>query len=133
MIRDLVRPIVLLSAFALLACRADTTGLDVLEVGDVAGLVDAVLCDTNSAKTRDEYGVIPEARLLSHYRDYALDELPPDRDRQLVFYCHSPFCSAAADAARKAVAAGYPRVAVMPAGIEGWIEAGHPVDRPEAG
>ena len=37
-------------------------------------------------------------------------------------------CGAAADAARKAVTAGFQNVSVMPAGIKGWSEAKQPVD-----
>ena len=70
-----------------------------------------------------------EARLI--YGGVA-SELPSDKGRSLVFYCHSPFCSAAADAARRALAAGHAYVFVMPAGIKGWVEAGLPVVRPGA-
>ena len=66
-----------------------------------------MLCDANTAETRVRYGVIPGAILLSHYRDYDVSsELPANRAAKLVFYCHSPMCGAAGDAARAAVAAG---------------------------
>ncbi len=118
------------------ACRADTEGLETLSVAEVNERIaagHAVLCDVNSADVRSELGVIGGARLLSSYRDYDVDvELPRDRTRPLVFYCHSPFCSAAVDAARKAVAAGYSRVSVMPDGIKGWVDARLPVESPDA-
>jgi hypothetical protein len=47
--------------------------------------------------------------------------------------CHSARCGAAADATRKAVAAGYRRVALLPAGITGWAQAGQPVEPPPKG
>lgn len=120
---------------ATLGCRADTTGLDTLSVAEVAARLDTgrapVLCDANSEKTRRELGVIPGAVLLSSYRDYdPAAELPADPDVELVFYCHSPMCGAAAEAARKAVAAGWRRVAVMPDGIAAWVDQGRPVWRP---
>ncbi len=120
---------------ALLGCRADTTGLDTLELSQLTALLasgeSAVLCDANTSETRARFGVIPGAILLSHYRDYDVSsELPADRGRKLVFYCHSPQCGAAADAARVAVAAGYADVAVYPNGILGWRDGNRPVEQP---
>jgi rhodanese-related sulfurtransferase len=117
-----------------LGCRADTTGLGTLTVEEVnarlAAGTDVVLCDANSADTRTKLGVVAGAQLLSSYRDYDVaSELPADKARTLVFYCHSAFCSAAADAARRAVAAGHEEVFVMPDGIKGWVEARLPVVR----
>ncbi len=116
-------------------CRADTTGLQTLVVPDLVALraenADLVLCDANSPKTRGRFGVIPGALMLSSYRDYApAVELPSDKSRKLVFYCHSEWCGAAVDAARKAIAAGHRDVLVLSAGIKGWIAAGEPVDKP---
>ena len=93
-----------------------------------------MLCDANTEETRGKFGIIPGARLLSSYRDYEpAVELPADKAQQLVFYCHSAMCGAAADAARKAVAEGWHNVWVMPDGIRGWTEAGLPVVRPVTG
>jgi rhodanese-related sulfurtransferase len=135
------RPLALLAVGALViwgGCRADTSGLSTLNVDELAALhaSDAafVVCDANSEETREKNGVIPGAVLLTNYRDYeTATELPADRAQQLVFYCHSPMCGAAADAARKAVAAGWQNVWVMPDGIRGWTEAGLAVERPSAG
>jgi rhodanese-related sulfurtransferase len=115
-------------------CKADTTGLETLTVPDLVALraagADLVLCDANSPETRSRFGVIPGARRLSNYRDYAPErELPADKARRLVFYCHSEWCSAAVEAARKAIAAGHGDVQVLTAGIKGWVAAGEPVDR----
>jgi len=125
----------LLPVLLILSCKADTSGLETLAVPDLVALhaenSDFVLCDANSPKTRGRFGVIPGALLLSSYRDYvAAVELPSDKARKLVFYCHSEWCSAAADAARKAIAAGHRDVVVLSAGVKGWIEAGEPVDKP---
>ena len=123
-----------LFAFAVLAgCRADLNGLQTASIDELASWrarhANLTVCDANNDDTRQRYGVIPGAVLLSDYRDYDLDsELPGDRDATLVFYCHSEYCGAAADAARKAVAAGYRDVWVMAPGIKGWAEAGQPVD-----
>lgn len=126
----------LCTGLLLLACRADTEGLGTMSVAQVnhqIALGEVVLCDANTADVRSEFGVIRGARLLSSYRDYDVAlELPRDKSSRLVFYCHSPFCSAAVDAARKAVAAGYGAVSVMPDGIQGWVEAQLPVEVPDA-
>ena len=123
-------------AALMLGCRADTGGLATVSAAELADMLaasDVVACDANNADTRERYGVIPGATLLSNYRDYdAVAELPRDTDTQLVFYCHSAFCGAAVDAARKAVAAGHRKVAVFPEGIQGWTEAAQPVARPPA-
>ena len=66
--------------------------------------------------------------LLAGCRDYSpAEELGSDLDRTTVFYCHSARCGAAADAARRAIAAGYRNVWVLEAGITGWADAGQPL------
>jgi rhodanese-related sulfurtransferase len=119
-----------------IACRADTTGLSTLTVAELSALLDngaqVIVCDANSRETREKYGIIPGAKLLSHYRDYdAARELPAAKEQKLVFYCAGPLCSSAPTAARKAVAEGYTDVSVLPAGIKGWVDAGHPVKKVE--
>lgn len=129
-------PILLLWATVLCGgCRADTRGLQTLTLGQFAALhesgADLRVFDANDADTRDEYGVIPGATLLTSYRDYdAATELPADRAQQVVFYCYSSMCGAAAEAARKAVGEGWRNVWLMPDGLRGWKQAGLPVDRP---
>lgn len=62
-------------------------------VADLAALrVDpnsqVVILDANVEDTRDKYGVIPGARLLTSYGNYDVaTELPPARNAKLVFYC----------------------------------------------
>ena len=120
-----------------LGCGADTSGLATLSVPEVAALLDArddvAPCDANNADTRAKYGVIPGAILLSSYRDYQTAELPTDRALRLVFYCYNDMCRSAAAAARRAIAAGYTHVYVMPDGIQGWVAAERATDRPAAG
>lgn len=125
----------LLVLAALVGCRADLNGLQTASIDQLVSWqardAHLTVCDANNDDTRKRYGVIPGAVLLSDYRDYDLDkELPGDREATLVFYCHSEYCGAAADAARKAVAAGYRDVWVMDPGIVGWAEAGQPVEAP---
>ncbi len=125
-------PFILFALAAFVGCRPDLNGLELVGVDDVASWQasqsDVTVCDANNDATRARFGVIPGALLLSSYRDYdAAAELPSDKQRTLVFYCHSEMCGAAADAARKAVGAGHLDVRVMSAGISGWRDAGRPV------
>jgi rhodanese-related sulfurtransferase len=139
---DMTRPRPALYFAALLlalpACRADLTGLQVLGVDALAARVasgdELTICDANNEDTRQRLGTIPGATLLTHYRDYdAASELPTDKASTLVFYCHSEMCSAAADAARKALTEGYRDVWVMAPGIRGWAAARQPVAAPAVG
>ncbi len=119
-------------------CKPDTSGLGILSVPELAALLtqdpSVVVCDANNEDTRNKYGIIPGARLISDYRDYdAVVELPDEKTRKLVFYCASEMCSAAPTAARKAVAQGYSDVYVLPSGIKGWVKADQPVARPQTG
>jgi rhodanese-related sulfurtransferase len=128
-----IATVLLLALAGPAGCRADLTGLRAASVDELASWrarrTDLTLCDVNNADTRRRHGVIPGAVLLSNYRDYDPEsELPGDRDATLVFYCHSAYCGAAAEAARKALAAGYRDVWVLAPGITGWAEAGQPVE-----
>ncbi len=101
-------------------------------VEEVKRLLDAkraVAVDANDEDTRKQFGVVPNALLLSNYYTFALSELPADKSTRLVFYCSNPNCLSAPRAASKAKNAGYTSVAVMRAGIAGWLQAGNPVDK----
>jgi rhodanese-related sulfurtransferase len=87
-----------------------------------------VVVDANREPTRRRLGTLPRAVLLTDAQDFALSELPADKRQPLVFYCANTRCTASHEAARKALAAGYTKVAVMPDGIAGWIEAGKRVE-----
>lgn len=42
--------------------------------------------DVNTAKVREQYGIVPGARLIGRKYD-AAEMLPPAKDAKLVFYC----------------------------------------------
>ncbi|MCK6550773.1 rhodanese-like domain-containing protein [Myxococcota bacterium] len=86
----------------------------------------AQFVDANGKETREKYGVIPGAVLLTSTSFEAAKELPPAKDQKLVFYCANQRCGAAKNAALRAVVAGYTDVAVLPDGIMGWKQAGLP-------
>lgn len=106
------------------------TDLSIEKVSALVASGDCVAVDANSADTRNELGVVPNAILLSNYRTFEVSELPADKAKKLVFYCGSEACSAAPKAAELAQAAGYEDVNVMRAGIRGWVGAGQKVDKP---
>lgn len=66
---------------------------------------------------------VPGARRLDHDR-FVAEDLPAGKDTPLVFYCSNPLCRKAPLAARRARAMGYTEVAVLSAGISGWLSAG---------
>jgi rhodanese-related sulfurtransferase len=89
--------------------------------------------DANSKETRSKYGVIPGAVLLTSFDAYDTSkELPSSKDKKLVFYCANSKCGASKVAAKRAQAAGYTNVAVLPDGISGWKEKGAPVETPRS-
>lgn len=83
---------------------------------------DCQAVDANGETTRRKMGVIPGAVLLTNMD--AVNELPPDKAKSLVFYCANPACGASHEAAEKARLAGYKNVKVLPDGIAGWVKAG---------
>lgn len=80
--------------------------------------------DANSDKTRQKFGKVPGATLLTSAKEYDLGILPEDKAAKLVFYCSNTMCSAAGKGAKRAVVAGYTDVNVMPEGIMGWKDSG---------
>jgi rhodanese-related sulfurtransferase len=87
---------------------------------------EAVAVDANNPGTRERFGVIPDARMLSSSSSYDLGELPADKSTTLVFYCANTSCTASDAAAMRASAGGYEDVRVLRAGISGWRDAGKP-------
>jgi rhodanese-related sulfurtransferase len=88
--------------------------------------------DANGKETRAKQGVIPGAVLLTSSSQYAVEELPKEKDAKLVFYCANEKCSASHKAAKRALENGYTDVAVLPEGIAGWKQAGQPTQKPNS-
>jgi rhodanese-related sulfurtransferase len=59
---------------------------------------------------------------------YAENQLPANRDAEIVFYCSNSMCRKAPNAAKRAKKMGYRNVRVMSAGIKGWVGANLPTD-----
>ena len=78
------------------------------------------IIDANNDDARKDAGVVPGAILLTSYNQYAMTELPKDKNTTLVFYCYNSYCQASHVAAMRAIGAGYKDARVMKAGIAGW-------------
>lgn len=102
--------------------------INVITVEDAATALQsgAVAVDANSQRTREKYGTVPDAVILTSTSKYELTELPGDKSKDLIFYCSNTFCTASDNAAERASANGYEKVHVMRKGIKGWKEAGNP-------
>lgn len=78
---------------ALLGVSHEVDHFKLIHVADLAAFrtdpnSHVVILDANVEDTREQYGVIPRARLLTSYDNYDVaTELPPGRDAKLVFYC----------------------------------------------
>ena len=88
--------------------------------------------DANRNETRQKFGVIPGAVLLTSSSEFKLSELPADKASKLVFYCANAHCSASTAAAKRAMENGYTNVTVLPEGIMGWKKAGQPSTKPQS-
>jgi hypothetical protein len=73
--------------------QEENDNFKLIHVADLAALkadpnAHVVILDANVKDTREEYGVIPGARLLTSYDNYDVaTELPPAKNAKLVFYC----------------------------------------------
>ncbi len=100
------------------------------EAGKLNQSKKATFVDANGKDTREKFGVVPGAILLTSSSEFAATELPTDKNAKLVFYCANSHCGASHQAAGKAMEHGYTDVAVLPEGIAGWKEAGLPTVSP---
>jgi rhodanese-related sulfurtransferase len=129
----------LAGAVALTGCHRAAekagAGVTIVTVSEVARFVrekSAVVFDANGAETRQKYGVVPGAVLLSNSKTYSLSELPSEKSTKLVFYCGGVMCRASDNAADRAAGAGYTNVNVMREGITGWAKSGQKTDVPQS-
>jgi rhodanese-related sulfurtransferase len=130
--------------FALAGCKqaetqpagavAEAASVTELSIDQVATMIQSdqppAVFDANSAQTRQKFGTVPGAHLLTSSSQYdPAETLPQDKSATLVFYCGSEACTAAKGAAKRASSAGWKDVNVMPAGIKGWSAAGKPTNQ----
>lgn len=122
--------LLLLTSLALPAFAAKEK-FKTMHVGDLAAALKSSqppkIYDANNKDTREKYGIIPGATLLTSSKKYDTAKvLPADKKTPLVFYCANPMCLSSHQAADKAIAAGHTDVSVMVDGIMGWKDAGQP-------
>jgi len=88
------------------------------------------IIDVRSEASRERDGAIPGALAWSLHADDAAGapELPHDVD--VVVYCACPNEVSAARVARQLQRAGFKRVRPLHGGIDAWIAAGLPIERP---
>jgi membrane protein DedA with SNARE-associated domain/rhodanese-related sulfurtransferase len=89
-----------------------------------------VIVDVRSATARElEPHWIPGAMAISLSDvDANLKALP--RDRDIILYCTCPSEASAARVAKVLMNRGFKRVRPLAGGLEAWVAAGHPVQRP---
>lgn len=103
-----------------------------LTVDELAGLIEenaVAVFDSNGDRVREKYGKIPGAELLDDSASFDTSVLPEDKSSKVLFYCANTQCGASHESAERALAAGYEDVAILPAGIKGWKEAGQPTEK----
>jgi rhodanese-related sulfurtransferase len=102
-------------------------GLSMDEVATLLAHQALFIVDVNGP-ARYAKGHLPGA-VWAAFDDVKAVDLPARKDQLLLFYCANELCSASHEAARQAIALGYTRVFIMPAGIYGWERAGRPLER----
>jgi rhodanese-related sulfurtransferase len=97
--------------------------LTVEEVADLLARGGVVIVDANPRR-RWSSGHLPGAINLAP-AGFTENDLPATKDTVLVFYCAEPGGSASRYAAQMAARMGFTNVFTMPAGLKGWMAAGH--------
>lgn len=100
-------------------------------VKEVRTLVDnkkAVIIDVNGTESFKK-GRVPGALNFEEIKGDLAAKLPADKNATIVAYCGNPKCSAYQAAAKAASELGYKNVKHMTAGIQGWKEAGQPLEK----
>jgi membrane protein DedA with SNARE-associated domain/rhodanese-related sulfurtransferase len=104
-----------------------------ITVPELRVLIDAggrpAIIDVRSPASRARDGAIPGALALTlHEAETQAPDLP--RDLEVIVYCACPNEVSAAKVARRLQRAGFRNVRPLMGGIEAWIAAGLPVERP---
>jgi rhodanese-related sulfurtransferase len=107
-----------------------------LETSALAALIQAktplVLLDARSGKWDDGRRLPGAKQLHPKATEAEAAKLIPAKDSLVVTYCSNVKCQASPQLAKRLRGYGYTNVIEYPQGIDGWVEAGHPVTKPEA-
>ena len=66
---------------------------------------------------------LPGAKLIQ-FGANRVKMMPKDKNQRIIFYCMSELCNSSHEMARAAVRENYKNVAIMPSGLNGWVNAG---------
>lgn len=123
--------IALVASVCVLSVTAFAGEYPEVTVKEVRSLVDskkAVIIDVNGSESYKK-GRVPGALNFEEIKGNLAAKLPADKDTTIVAYCGNPRCSAYQSAAKAASELGYKNVKHMSAGIQGWKEAGQPLEK----
>jgi membrane protein DedA with SNARE-associated domain/rhodanese-related sulfurtransferase len=107
--------------------------MDRITVAELRKLIEdgqeVVILDVRPKKIRAEEGTLPGA-VSAHPADSdpALKSYP--REMEIVVYCACPNEASAATAAKHLRQAGFKKIRPLLGGIDAWVQAGHPIERP---
>ena len=98
-----------------------------LDAAIKAGKVTVI--DVNGSDSYTGKGHIPGAIDFAVSQEKLASILPQDKNQLVVAYCSGPACPAYKKAADAASQLGYSNVKHLASGINGWLEAGMPVEK----
>ena len=107
--------------------------MDRITVAELRKLIDdgqeIVILDVRPKEVRVQEGTIPGA-VPAHPADTdpALKGYP--RETEIIVYCACPNEESAATAAKHLKQAGFKKIRPLLGGIDAWVQAGHPMERP---
>jgi membrane protein DedA with SNARE-associated domain/rhodanese-related sulfurtransferase len=107
--------------------------MDRITVAELRKLIDdgqeIVILDVRPKETRAQEGTIPGA-VSAHPADTDPTLKTYPREMEIVVYCACPNEESAATAAKHLKQAGFKKIRPLLGGIDAWVQAGHPVERP---
>jgi rhodanese-related sulfurtransferase len=107
--------------------------MDRITVAELRKLIDdgqeIVILDVRPKEIRVQEGTIPGA-VSAHPADIHPGLKTYPRDTEIVVYCACPNEESAATAAKHLRQAGFKKIRPLLGGIDVWVQAGHPIERP---
>lgn len=110
----------------------EAEGIKVVGLDEFRSLLDGggIVLDSRTAADYEQ-GHIPGAMLLDYFEFGSyVDSVTPylSFDEEFAIYCTGPYCDDSELLARELFALGYRKINVFRGGIEGWTEAGLPLE-----
>jgi membrane protein DedA with SNARE-associated domain/rhodanese-related sulfurtransferase len=107
--------------------------MDRITVAELRKLIDdgqeIVILDVRPKEIRAQEGTIPGA-VSAHPADIDPAVKAYPREMEIVVYCACPNEESAATAAKHLKQAGFKKIRPLLGGINAWVQAGHPIERP---